>query len=150
MRSTSYRLQDDGMRYQGYENKKEQEPKAEVVQDADQFSHIDQESDEFILIKNSYNCCVESTDNQAAISLQVGLQLAIALVLRITVLDSEEGEAIAQDLFQSFTSVQSNKQKVIIDNCKDVKVTTVDTDLSVNIQALLEVLVALVATLDVL
>lgn len=123
---------------------------AELALNADQFSNIDQESAEMILIRNSHNCSVESTDNQAAISLQVGLQLAIALVLRITILDSDGGDAVAQDLLQSFTSVQSNKQKVIIENCKDVQVTTVDTDLSANIQALLEVLLTLVATLDVL
>jgi spore coat protein X len=122
---------------------------AEVVQDADQHSNIDQESDEFIFIKNSYNCCVESTDTQAAVSLQIGLQLAIALVLRITILSSDEGGAVSEELFQTFTSQQSNKQKVLIENCKDVKVTTTDTDLSVNIQALLQVLLTLVATLDV-
>ena len=88
-----------------------------------------------IFIKNSYNCCVESTDTQAAVSLQVGLQLAIALVLRITILDSNEGAAVSEELLQAFTSQQSNKQKVIIENSKDVKVTTTDTDLSVNIQA---------------
>ena len=125
-------------------------PSGEVVQDADQYSNIDQESDEFIFIKNSYNCCVESTDTQAAVSLQVGLQLAIALVLRITILDSNEGGAVSEELLQAFTSQQSNKQKVIIENSKDVTVTTTDTDLSVNIQALLEVLLTLVATLDVL
>ena len=38
----------------------------EVVQDADQYSNIDQESDELILIKNSYNCCVESTDTRSS------------------------------------------------------------------------------------
>ena len=122
---------------------------AEVVQDADQYSNVDQESNELIFIKDSYNCCVKSTDTQVAVSLQVGLQLAIALVLRITLFDSEEGDAVAQELMQSFSTVQSNKQKIIIDNCKDVNVTTTDTDLSVNIQALLEVLLSLVATLDV-
>jgi spore coat protein X len=123
---------------------------ADVLQDLDQFSQIDQESDEFIFIKNSYNCCVESTDTQAAVSLQVGLQLAIALVLRITLFDSNESGAVSEELFQAFTSQQSNTQKVIIENSKDVKVTTTDTDLSVNIQALLQVLLTLVATLDVL
>jgi len=130
--------------------KRNHSPEEDVLQAADQFSQIDQESDELIFIKNSYNCCVESTDTQAAVSLQVGLQLAIALVLRITIFDSNEGEAVAEELLQAFTSQQSNTQKIIIENSKDVKVTTTDTDLSVNIQALLQVLLALVATLDVL
>ena len=130
--------------------KKNHSPEADVLQAADQFSQINQESDEFIFIKNSYNCCVESTDTQAAVSLQVGLQLAIALVLRITIFDSNKGAAVSEELLQAFTSQQSNTQKVIIENSKDVKVTTTDTDLSVNIQALLQVLLTLVATLDVL
>ena len=130
--------------------KRNHSPEEDVLQAADQFSQIDQESDELIFIKNSYNCCVESTDTQAAVSLQVGLQLAIALVLRITIFDSNKGAAVSEELLQAFTSQQSNTQKVIIENSKDVKVTTTDTDLSVNIQALLQVLVTLVATLDVL
>lgn len=130
--------------------KRNHSPEEDVLQAADQFSQIDQESDELIFIKNSYNCCVESTDTQAAVSLQVGLQLAIALVLRITIFDSNKGAAVSEELLQAFTSQQSNTQKVIIENSKDVKVTTTDTDLSVNIQALFQVLVTLVATLDVL
>lgn len=130
--------------------KRNHRPEADVLQAADQFSQIDQESDEFIFIKNSYNCCVESTNTQAAVSLQVGLQLAIALVLRITIFDSNEDGAVSEELLQAFTSQQSNTQKVIIEDSKDVKVTTTDTDLSVNIQALLQVLLTLVATLDVL
>ena len=130
--------------------KRNHNPEEDVLQAADQFSQIDQESDELIFIKNSYNCCVKSTDTQAAVSLQVGLQLAIALVLRITIFDSNEGAAVSEELLQAFTSQQSNTQKVIIENSKDVKVKTTDTDLSVNIQALFQVLVTLVATLDVL
>lgn len=130
--------------------KRNHSPEEDVLQAAEQFSQIDQESDELIFIKNSYNCCVESTDTQAAVSLQVGLQLAIALVLRITIFDSNKGAAVSEELLQAFTSQQSNTQKVIIENSKDVKVKTTDTDLSVNIQALFQVLVTLVATLDVL
>jgi spore coat protein X len=122
---------------------------AEVMQDADQFVSTEQESDELIFIKDSCNIKVQTTDTQAAVSLQVGLQLAIAIVVRITLFDSPKGESILQDLMQHFDSVQTNKQKVIIKNSKDVCITTTDTDLSVNIQALLQVLVSLVVKLDV-
>jgi spore coat protein X len=119
------------------------------MQDADQFVSTEQESDELIFIKDSCNIKVQTTDTQAAVSLQVGLQLAIAIVVRITLFDSPKGESILQDLMQHFDSVQTNKQKVIIKNSKDVCITTTDTDLSVNIQALLQVLVSLVVKLDV-
>ncbi|MCP3762359.1 spore coat protein [Domibacillus sp. A3M-37] len=123
---------------------------AEVLQDGNQNSFIDQESDELVWIKDSCNIEVHSTDTQAAVSLQVGLQLAIALVISITVGDSDEGQTVAQELLQQLDVEQVNKQKIIIENSKDVTITTTDTDLAVNIQALLEVLLALVATLDVL
>jgi spore coat protein X len=123
---------------------------ADVVQDADQFAGTSQESNELIFIKDSCNICVHTTDTQAAVSLQVGLQLAIALVIRITILDSDKGENVVQDLLQHFDSEQSNKQKIIIENSKDINVITTDTDVAVNIQALLQVLVSLVAKLDIL
>ena len=126
------------------------QPNADVAQIANQFSLTDQESDELIFIKDSCNITVHSTDTQAAVSLQVGLQLAIALVIRITIGDTERGQNVVQDLLQHFDSEQLNKQKICIENSKDINVTTTDTDVSVNIQLLLQVLVALVAKLDVL
>ncbi len=123
---------------------------ATVAQLFDQISVVEQESDELIWIRNSCNVNVKSTDTQAAISLQVGLQLAIALVISISIADSEEGRAVAQDLFQQLDNEQVNKQKIYIDNSKDVDVVTTDTDLSVNIQALLQVLISLVVKLDIL
>ncbi|KMY54239.1 spore coat protein [Bacillus sp. FJAT-27231] len=123
---------------------------ADILQDAMEFSTIDQESDELIFINESCNVTVRTTDTQAAVSLQVGLQLAIALVISITVGNNERGRVVAQDIIQQFNSEQINRQRTIIDNSKDVNIRTVDTDLAVNIQALLQVLVALVAKLDIL
>ena len=123
---------------------------ADVVQDADQFSSMEQESDELIFIKDSCNIKVHTTDTQAAVSIQVALQLAIALVIRITIGDSDNGENVVQDLLQHFNSEQSNKQKIVIENSKDINITTTDTDVAANIQLLLQVLVTLVAKIDVL
>ncbi|MCP3762678.1 spore coat protein [Domibacillus sp. A3M-37] len=123
---------------------------SDVLQEGIQKSVIEQESDELVWIKDSCNIEVQTTDTQAAVSLQVGLQLAIALIISITIGDSDEGQTVAQELFQKFDSEQTNKQKILIENSKDVTVTTTDTDLAVNIQALLQVLVALVIKLDIL
>lgn len=123
---------------------------ATVEQEADQRELVDQESDELIWIKESCNIEVNTTDTQAAVSLQVGLQLAIALVIRITIGDSDRSREVQQSLLQNIETYQKNKQKIVIYNSKDVKITTTDTDISVNIQALLQVLVALIAKLDVL
>ncbi|MDP4162635.1 MAG: spore coat protein [Bacillota bacterium] len=121
----------------------------DVAQDANQVNVTDQESDELIFIKDSCNICVHTTDTQAAVSLQVALQLAITLVIRITILDSDKGQSVSEELLQHFNSEQMNKQKIWIENSKDINVTTTDTDISVNVQALLQVLAALVAKVDV-
>lgn len=123
---------------------------ATVTQNGDQFSFVDQESDELIWIRESCNITVQTTDTQAAVSLQVGLQLAIALVISITIGDTDRGRAVVQDIFQQFNDEQTNRQKIFIDNSKDVNIVTTDTDLVINVQALLQVLVALVVRLDVL
>ena len=122
---------------------------ATVFQGGGQFSSVDQESDELIWIKDSCNVTVRSTDTQAAVSLQVGLQLAIALVISIAIGDTVQGQAVSQELFQNFNDEQTNKQKIYVDNSKDVNIVTTDTDLSVNIEAMLQILVALVAKLDI-
>jgi len=125
-------------------------PEADVVQDGNQALITDQESDELIWIKDSCNITVHTTDTQAAVSLQVGIQLAIALVISITIGDSDQGNNVAQQLFQRLDTEQRNKQKIYIENSKDVNITTTDTDIAVNIQALLQVLVAIIVRLDVL
>lgn len=137
--------------FNGWEHEIDNDYKdATVTQDGDQFSFADQESDELIWIRESCNVTVQTTDTQAAVSLQVGLQLAIALVISITIGDTDRGRIVAQDIFQKFNDEQTNKQKIFIDNSKDVNIVTTDTDLTVNVQALLQVLVALVVKLDVL
>lgn len=123
---------------------------ATVFEDFDQVSIVDQESDEFIWIKDSCNINVQTTDTQASISLQVGLQLAIALVVSIAIGDSDRSQAVAQEMLQQFSDEQTNRQKIYVDNSKDVNIVTTDTDVAVNIQAMLEVLLSLVAKLDVL
>jgi spore coat protein X len=124
--------------------------KADVVQEADQVAKMKQQSKEWIIIKDSEDVEVHTTDTQVALSLQAALQVAIAVVITITIGDSDKGKAVVQDLKQFFKSKQSNTQKTIIIGSKNVEVTTTDTQVAVNIQALLQILVAIVAKLDVL
>jgi spore coat protein X len=123
---------------------------ADVMQEAKQVVESQQQSFEWIVIKDSEGVDVHTTDTQVAISLQAAIQVAIAIVISITVGDSEKGNAVVQDLKQVFKTRQRNSQKTIIHGSKCVKVTTTDTQVAVNIQALLQILVALVAKLDVL
>ncbi|MFD2760012.1 spore coat protein [Lentibacillus juripiscarius] len=121
-----------------------------VSQDGDQYSFMDQESAEMIWVKESCNITVDSTDTQVGVSLQASLQLAITLVLNIAIGNTDRSEAVSQDLIQSFNADQINKQKIFIYNTKDATVTTRDTDLAVNIQVLLQLLLVLVVMVDIL
>jgi len=122
----------------------------DVLQEADQFVSTEQKSFEWIIVKDSEDVEVHTTDTQAAVSLQLGIQAAIAAVLSITVGDSNQSKAVVQDLKQFMKTKQKNTQKTVIEGSKHVKVTTTDTDLAVNIQALLQILLAIVVKLDVL
>ncbi|TFJ91332.1 spore coat protein [Lentibacillus salicampi] len=128
----------------------EVDPDTSVSQGADQYSFMDQESAEMIWVKESCNIRVDSRDTQVALSLQASLQLAVALVLNVAIADSGQSKAISQELFQHFNSDQINKQKIYIYNTKDATVSTRDTDIAVNIQVLLQVLVTLVVMIDIL
>jgi spore coat protein X len=123
---------------------------ADVMQEADQFVSNKQQSFEWIIIKDSEGIDVHTTDTQIALSLQAAIQVAIAIVISITIGDTEKGKAVVQDLKQLFKNKQKNSQKTVIQGSKNIKVTTTDTQVSVNIQALLQILVAIVAKLDVL
>jgi spore coat protein X len=121
-----------------------------VLQEGEQYMKTEQQSFEWIIIKDSEGVDVHTTDTQAAVSLQLGLQAAIAAVISITIGDTDRGNAVVQDLKQVMKNKQRNTQKTIIESSKHVKVTTTDTDVAVNIQALLQILIAVVVKLDVL
>ncbi|WP_010651801.1 spore coat protein [Oceanobacillus massiliensis] len=123
---------------------------ADVQQEADQVVDNTQFSDEWIIIKDSEGVNVTTTDTQAAISLQIGIQIAIAIVLSITIGDSDRSDDVFQDFKQVMGTRQSNRQKTIIEKSKNVEVTTEDTDIAINIQLLIQILVAIVINLDIL
>lgn len=123
---------------------------ADVQQNGAQVVSTKQQSYEWIIVKNSEGVDIQTTDTQAALSLQLGIQAAIAAVITITLGDTDQARAVAQDMKQFIKTKQQNVQKTIIEGSKNVKVTTTDTDLAVNIQAMLQVLVSLVAKLDIL
>ncbi|MGE8079483.1 spore coat protein [Peribacillus loiseleuriae] len=107
-------------------------------------------SEELVYIKDSCNVRVTSTDVKAALSLQAALQAAIAVIVSITVGSGESAERITQELLQSSKISQISRQKTIIENSRDVEVVTTDAQVAVNIQLLLQLLLALIVEVDVL
>lgn len=111
---------------------------------------MDQESAELIWVRESCNINVTSRDTQAAVSLQAALQVAIGLVLSISILDGDKREKVTQELLQYSNITQTNRQKIFICNTKDANVTTRDTDIAINVQLLLQILLTLVVLVDIL
>ena len=123
---------------------------AEILQVGHQYTNVEQRSFEEIIIRNSEGVDVNTTDRQVAVSLQLGIQAAIGAVIIAAIGDSDQQRAVVQDIKQFTKSKQLNYQRTVIEGSRKVAVTTIDTDVAVNIQALLQVLVAIVAKLDIL
>jgi len=122
----------------------------QVSQYADQISDIEQQSREAIFILNSSDVTVDTTDTQIAVSLQAALQVAIVIVVNISVASSTRAKEITEELLGYSRIDQSNRQLIVIDGSESVSVTTTDTDVAASIQVLLQILVSLVAQLDIL
>ncbi|MCU4817924.1 spore coat protein [Bacillus cereus] len=123
---------------------------ANFLEEAIQTDEIDQVSEEYIEIVDSADVQVTTTDTKAALSIQAALQAAIVVVVSISIADSEKADKITQELFQKSSIKQINRQKTFIKNSRNVTVTTTDTDIAVNIQILLQVLLALLVKLNIL
>ncbi|MBT2645730.1 spore coat protein [Bacillus sp. ISL-34] len=118
----------------------------EAIQDNNQV----QLSEELIYIKDSCNVNVTSTDVKAALSLQAALQAAIAVIVSISIADSDNAEKITQELIQSSNVKQITRQKTIVENSRDIDITTTDAQIALNIQLLLQLLLALIVEIDIL
>ena len=123
---------------------------ANFLEEAIQTDEIDQVSEEYIEIVDSADVQVTTTDTKAALSIQAALQAAIVVVVSISIADSEKADKITQELFQKSAIKQINRQKTFIKNSRNVTVTTTDTDIAVNIQILLQILLALLVKLNIL
>jgi spore coat protein X len=122
----------------------------EVGQVAKQKSRTKQYSEESIYIIDSADVEVTTTETQVALSIQAAIQAAIAIIISVSIADSSKADQIAQELFQSASVQQYNRQKTYIKNSRGVRVTTTDTDIAVNIQVLLQILLALLVKVDLL
>ncbi|CAN7510614.1 spore coat protein [Peribacillus frigoritolerans] len=121
-----------------------------IDQDARQDNNQVQLSEELIYIKDSCNVNITSTDVKAALSLQAALQAAIAVIVSISVADGDNAEKITQQLIQSSNVKQITRQKTIVENSRDIDITTTDAQIALNIQLLLQLLLALIVEIDIL
>ncbi|EPZ42542.1 MULTISPECIES: spore coat protein [Alicyclobacillus] len=125
-------------------------PRGGVSQSATESIKTVQSNDEHIYIKDSCDVTVTTTDIQAAVNLQVAIQLAIALIINISIADGQQADSITQDLLQRIRTRQDIHQKTVVENSRGITVTTTAAEASVNIQILLQVLLAIIAKLEIL
>ncbi|MCM3674281.1 spore coat protein [Peribacillus sp. NPDC094092] len=121
-----------------------------IDQEARQDNNQVQLSEELIYIKDSCNVNITSTDVKAALSLQAALQAAIAVIVSISIADADNAEKITQELIQSSNVKQITRQKTIVENSRDIDITTTDAQIALNIQLLLQLLLALIVEIDIL
>lgn len=107
-------------------------------------------NEEYIFIKDSCDVTVTTTDTKAAVNLQAGLQAAIAVLISISIADSRTAEQLTQDLMQTSKMKQISFQKTVVENSRNVDISTTDTQIAANIQILVQLLAALAIKLDIL
>src|SRR6478752_1427081 len=116
---------------------------AVIDQDAEAASSIEQQSFEWIIVKDSECVEVNTTDAQVAIQLQV----AIAAVVAILTSNVNQGEIVAEEMTALLGTKQRNSQKTVIEGSINVKVNTTDADVALNIQVAIQVLIAIFVSL---
>lgn len=121
-----------------------------ILQTADQISQNKQISEEVIIIRDSCDINVSSVDAQVAVSVQTAVQLALVAIINLSIADNDLADQVAQDLVQLTTSKQANRQKLVIENSRDVTVSTVDADVAVAVQTLIQILAALIIAIGIL
>ncbi|MCY7782492.1 MULTISPECIES: spore coat protein CotX [unclassified Bacillus (in: firmicutes)] len=101
-----------------------------------------QVSDETIIIRDSCDINISSTDVQAVTSVVTALNAAVLTVALTSIADGVIAELVAQDLLQLTANKQVNRQKLLIECSRGVNVTTVDADVATLISTATNTLVA--------
>ncbi|KXZ13533.1 spore coat protein [Bacillus nakamurai] len=87
-----------------------------------------QTSDEIIIIRDSCDIIISSTDTQSLNSYLQSVNTAYIKILYSLIDDEVVAELVAKDLLQLNASKQSNRQKILIENSRNVNVKTEDAD----------------------
>ena len=113
-----------------------------IDQDLAQANLNKQVSDETIIIRDSCDINVSSTDVQAVTSVLTALNSATIVLTLTSIADGVIAELVAQDLLQIAANKQVNRQKLLIECSRGVNVTTVDADIATVVSTAVNLLVA--------
>ncbi|MGG3888354.1 spore coat protein [Metabacillus fastidiosus] len=110
-------------------------------QDGVNVSDTDQLNKELIFIKDSCDIKVDSEQSNFAATIQVGVNL-IVYVLSIFI-SVDEAELVTQELLNAAKTSQTNKQKVVIINSRNIHVKAEDSNTAVTLQVIANIFVAI-------
>ncbi|MED4403235.1 spore coat protein [Metabacillus fastidiosus] len=110
-------------------------------QDGVNVSEIDQLNKELIFIKDSCDIKVDSEQSNFAATIQVGVNL-IVYVLSIFI-SVDDAELVTQELLNAAKTSQTNKQKVVIINCKNIHVKAEDSNTAFTLQVIANIFIAI-------
>ncbi|AZV48207.1 MULTISPECIES: spore coat protein CotX [Bacillus] len=114
-----------------------------INQDLAQANLNKQVSDETIIIRDSCDINVTSTDVQAVTSVVTAINAAVVTATLTSIADGVIAELVAQDLLQLTANKQVNRQKLLIECSRGVNVSTVDVDIATLVSTATNTLIAI-------
>ncbi|ADM37242.1 spore coat protein CotX [Bacillus spizizenii ATCC 6633 = JCM 2499] len=114
-----------------------------INQDLAQANLNKQVSDETIIIRDSCDINVTSTDVQAVTSVVTAINAAVVTATLTSIADGVIAELVAQDLLQLTANKQVNRQKLLIECSRGVNVSTVDVDIAALVSTATNTLIAI-------
>jgi spore coat protein X len=114
--------------------------------DIDQVALAKQVSEDFISVKDSCEVFIESRSDQSSVIIQVAINLLISLIT-VVISDDEDQDALQADIEQIFASKQVTRQKICIENSRNVKIEADNEQDILAIQLAVNVIVSLVTIL---
>lgn len=113
-------------------------------------AELTSDSEETIYIIGSEAIIINSTNNKIALSLQAAVQAIIALVIQLTIADSEKADSVRNQISSNMKWLNRNKKVIYIENSSNVTVTVSSVDIAVTLQFMLQILLSILATADIL
>lgn len=114
-----------------------------INQDLAQANLNKQVSDETIIIRDSCDINVTSTDVQAVTSVVTAINAAVVTATLTSIADGVIAELVAQDLLQLTANKQVNRQKLLIECSRGVNVSTVDVHIAALVSTATNTLIAI-------
>ncbi|MGG3573272.1 spore coat protein [Bacillus gobiensis] len=113
-------------------------------------AELTSDAEETIYIVGSEVITINSTNNKIALSLQAAVQAIIALVIQLTIADSDKADSIRNQISSNMKWLNRKMKVIYIENSSNVTVTVSSVDIAVTLQFMLQILLSILATVDIL